>query len=48
MNIPIAMTRGRGLFTDEKYPPLLVDPSDEGTVLENKWKLWVQRESWKR
>lgn len=48
LNIPIAMTRGRGTFQKSSYPPLRVDPSDEGAVLEDKWKIWCRRESWKR
>ncbi|PNY28033.1 Early growth response protein 3 [Tolypocladium capitatum] len=46
--IPVTMMRYRGTFQRSKYPMVTVDPSDEGEVLEEKWKLWVQREQWKR
>ncbi|POS78716.1 hypothetical protein DHEL01_v202900 [Diaporthe helianthi] len=48
LNIPIAMTRGRGSFQRSAYPPIRVDPADDGAVLEEKWKTWCHRESWKR
>ncbi|KAL1878644.1 hypothetical protein Daus18300_001919 [Diaporthe australafricana] len=48
LNIPIAMIRGRGSFQRSAYPPIHVDPADDGAVLEEKWKTWCQRESWKR
>lgn len=40
--------RYRGKFQRAKYPIIQVDPSDEGEVLEEKWKMWVEREQWKR
>lgn len=42
------MMRYRGKFQREKYPIIQVNPSDEGEVLEEKWRLWVEREQWKR
>lgn len=42
------MMRYRGKFQRAKYPIINVDPSDEGEVLEEKWKLWIEREQWKR
>jgi hypothetical protein len=27
---------------------MVVEPTDEGEVLEAKWKEWYTRESWKR
>lgn len=48
LNIPIAMIRGRGSFQRSSYPPIQVDPADDGAVLEEKWKTWCHRESWKR
>ncbi|QLI65328.1 Transcription factor 1 [Metarhizium brunneum] len=46
--IPVTMMRYRGKFQRAKYPIINVDPSDEGEVLEEKWKLWIEREQWKR
>ncbi|KAK1600644.1 uncharacterized protein LY79DRAFT_585978 [Colletotrichum navitas] len=46
--IPITMMRYRGKFQRASYPIIEVDISDEGEVLENKWRLWYDRESWKR
>ncbi|KAK2005127.1 hypothetical protein LX36DRAFT_676499 [Colletotrichum falcatum] len=46
--IPITMMRYRGKFQRASYPIIEVNISDEGEVLENKWKLWCDRESWKR
>ena len=48
LNIPITMIRGRGKFQRSAYPNIDVSPTDEGDVLEAKWKKWYQRESWKR
>lgn len=42
------MVRGRLNFSISKYPVIRVDPADEGDVLEDKWKEWLKRESWKR
>ncbi|PHH83924.1 hypothetical protein CDD83_2789 [Cordyceps sp. RAO-2017] len=46
--IPVTMMRYRGKFQRSKYPIITVDPLDEGDVLEQKWKSWVEREQWKR
>ncbi|KAG5952381.1 hypothetical protein E4U53_000998 [Claviceps sorghi] len=46
--IPVTMMRYRGRFQRANYPVLHVSPSDEGKVLQEKWKLWVEREHWKR
>lgn len=48
LNIPITMIRGRGSFQKSSYPPFHVSPADEGAALEEKWKAWCRRESWKR
>ncbi|ROV99929.1 hypothetical protein VMCG_06185 [Cytospora schulzeri] len=48
LNIPITMIRGRGSFQKSSYPPIHVSPADEGPALEEKWKAWCRRESWKR
>ncbi|KAL0938789.1 C6 transcription factor [Colletotrichum truncatum] len=46
--IPITMMRYRGKFQRASYPLVEVSMSDEGEVLEKKWKTWCERESWKR
>ncbi|OLN88491.1 Early growth response protein 1-like protein 1 [Colletotrichum chlorophyti] len=46
--IPITMMRYRGKFQRASYPLIEVNMSDEGEVLEKKWKAWCERESWKR
>ncbi|KZL86710.1 c6 transcription factor [Colletotrichum incanum] len=46
--IPITMMRYRGKFQRASYPIIEVNMSDESEVLENKWKVWCERESWKR
>ncbi|KAG6155167.1 hypothetical protein E4U37_001428 [Claviceps purpurea] len=46
--IPITMMRYRGKFQRASYPPLNVDSSDEGDVLQEKWRTWIEREQWKR
>ncbi|KAK3694630.1 hypothetical protein B0T22DRAFT_76305 [Podospora appendiculata] len=48
LSIPIAMMRYREKFKRSSYPNIAVSPSDEGKVLEEKWKSWYQLESWKR
>lgn len=42
------MMRYRGKFGRSAYPDIVIYPSDEGKVLEDKWKKWCQLESWKR
>jgi hypothetical protein len=42
------MMRYRGKFQRSAYPHVVIDPSDEGGVLEEKWKIWHEMESWKR
>ncbi|KAK3983920.1 zinc finger protein klf1 [Cladorrhinum sp. PSN332] len=46
--VPIAMMRYRGKFGRTSYPNVVFYPSDEGKVLEDKWKRWYELESWKR
>ncbi|KAK4230534.1 putative transcription factor [Podospora fimiseda] len=46
--VPIAMMRYRGKFGRTAYPDIIFYPSDEGKVLEDKWKRWYELESWKR
>lgn len=48
LNIPIAMMRYRGKFQRSHYPQLVIEPTDEGKVLEEKWKKWSELEAWKR
>jgi len=40
--------RYRGKFLRASYPVIVVDPADEGQILEDKWRAWYERESWKR
>ncbi len=42
------MMRYRGKFSRSAYPDIVIYPSDEGKVLDDKWKRWYQLESWKR
>lgn len=42
------MMRYRGMFQRSHYPQLVIHPTDEGKVLEEKWKKWSELESWKR
>jgi hypothetical protein len=42
------MMRYRGMFQRSSYPLIPVDAADEGEVLENKWRRWYEKESWKR
>ncbi|KAI0600176.1 hypothetical protein F4775DRAFT_546523 [Biscogniauxia sp. FL1348] len=46
--IPITMMRYRSRFQRTSYPSISVTESDEGEVLEQKWKRWYELESWKR
>ncbi|KAI1128422.1 hypothetical protein F5Y10DRAFT_240667 [Nemania abortiva] len=46
--IPITMMRYRGRFQRSSYPAITVSESDQGEVLEEKWKRWYEAESWKR
>ncbi|KAI3328912.1 hypothetical protein HD806DRAFT_266040 [Xylariaceae sp. AK1471] len=46
--IPITMMRYRGRFQRSSYPAITVSESDQGDVLEEKWRCWYQSESWKR
>ncbi|KAK4105849.1 hypothetical protein N658DRAFT_441475 [Parathielavia hyrcaniae] len=48
LTVPITMMRYRGKFSRPTYPDIAICPSDEGEVLEEKWKKWYQLESWKR
>jgi hypothetical protein len=40
--------RYRGKFGRAAYPDIIIYPSDEGKLLEEKWRKWHQHESWKR
>jgi hypothetical protein len=42
------MMRYRGKFQRAHYPQLVIEATDEGTVLETKWKTWSELEAWKR
>ncbi|KAI0910545.1 hypothetical protein F4823DRAFT_589981 [Ustulina deusta] len=46
--IPITMMRYRGRFQRCSYPAITVSESDQGEVLEEKWRSWYESESWKR
>ncbi|KAJ8114691.1 hypothetical protein ONZ43_g4841 [Nemania bipapillata] len=46
--IPITMMRYRGRFQRSSYPAITVSESDQGEVLEEKWRSWYEAESWKR
>ncbi|KAI0430237.1 hypothetical protein F5Y09DRAFT_308240 [Xylaria sp. FL1042] len=46
--IPITMMRYRGRFQRCSYPAIVVNESDQGQALEEKWKSWYEAESWKR
>ncbi|KAH7170586.1 hypothetical protein EDB81DRAFT_837350 [Dactylonectria macrodidyma] len=46
--IPVTMMRYRGKYQRSSYPAIAVDPSDEGEVLQEKWKKWISQEQWKR
>lgn len=48
LTIPIAMMRYRGKFQRSSYPSVVVGREDEGKVLEDKWRVWSELESWKR
>ena len=40
--------RYRGWFQRSKYPAVVVCPSDDGEILQTKWRAWIEREQWKR
>lgn len=42
------MMRYRGKFQRAAYRHIVIDESDEGEILEEKWKTWYEQESWKR
>ncbi|KAI0486453.1 hypothetical protein F4859DRAFT_470441 [Xylaria cf. heliscus] len=46
--IPITMMRYRGRFQRSSYPAIEVNESDQGEILEEKWRCWYESESWKR
>lgn len=48
MSNTIQMMRYRGKFQRSSYPIISLSASDEGAVLEGKWKSWVEMEQWKR
>ena len=44
----IKMMRYRGKFQRSNFPQLVIEPTDEGQILEDKWKKWSELEAWKR
>ncbi|KAM6526720.1 hypothetical protein FSOLCH5_002809 [Fusarium solani] len=48
VNIPVTMMRYRGKLQRSSYPLISVDPADEGAILEQKWRSWIEMEKWKR
>ncbi|KAI5465861.1 hypothetical protein BGZ63DRAFT_411326 [Mariannaea sp. PMI_226] len=46
--IPVTMMRYRGRYQRSSYPVILVNTSDEGEELQEKWRKWVEQEQWKR
>ncbi|KAM5351599.1 hypothetical protein ACJ41O_004322 [Fusarium nematophilum] len=48
VNIPVTMMRYRGKLQRSTYTMISVDPADEGTALDQKWRSWVDMEKWKR
>ncbi|KAF2798430.1 hypothetical protein K505DRAFT_414368 [Melanomma pulvis-pyrius CBS 109.77] len=44
----LSMLRRGSRFKRSSYPILEFAPEDEGFVLERKWRVWVQQESFKR
>lgn len=42
------MMRYRGKFQRSWYTVVVIEPSDRGKVLEQKWKKWYELEGWKR
>ncbi|KAI6785708.1 Early growth response protein-like protein [Emericellopsis cladophorae] len=48
LTVPVTLLRYRNKFLRSSYPHVAVDPSDDGAELEAKWRLWVERERWKR
>ncbi|KPM40652.1 hypothetical protein AK830_g5890 [Neonectria ditissima] len=48
LTIPLRMMRYRGKYQRSSYPAIAVDSSDEGEVLHEKWRKWIELEQWKR
>ncbi|CRK17525.1 hypothetical protein BN1708_012083 [Verticillium longisporum] len=48
IGIPANMMRYRNKYQRTMYPLIELDESDGGEVLEQKWRSWCERESWKR
>ncbi|CRK13621.1 hypothetical protein BN1723_010115, partial [Verticillium longisporum] len=48
IGIPANMMRYRNKYQRTMYPLIEIDESDGGEVLEQKWRSWCERESWKR
>ena len=44
----LTMMRRDGRFWRSSYPSIIVNPEDEGEVLQQKWKDWIHQESVKR
>ncbi len=42
------MMRYRGKYQRSAYPAIVIEPSDEGEILEEKWRSWSEQEGWKR
>ncbi|KAH7329266.1 hypothetical protein B0I35DRAFT_346098 [Stachybotrys elegans] len=48
IQFPITMMRYRNRFQRSSYSTIAVDPSEDGAILERKWRSWTEREQWKR
>ncbi|KAM0519148.1 hypothetical protein ACHAPW_002394 [Verticillium nonalfalfae] len=48
IGIPANMMRYRNKYQRTMYPLIELDESDGGELLEQKWRSWCERESWKR
>ena len=44
----LSMLRRGGRFKRSNYPTVVFEASDEGPVLDKKWRSWVEQESFKR
>jgi hypothetical protein len=42
------MMRYRRKFQRSSYDIITVNDSDDGPILEGKWRAWSEREHWKR
>ncbi|KKA28170.1 hypothetical protein TD95_004226 [Thielaviopsis punctulata] len=48
LSFPVSVLRSKNRYRRAAYPHVEVHADDEGQVLEEKWKTWYNRESWKR